>query len=66
MDLTWLIWFLVVVVVASIAFLIIRSLIMPMVPEGARPAVWAIIGIVLLIGLLVFVSGGSWHHGFLR
>jgi len=64
MDLSWLIWFLVLVVVLSIAFWIIKALIMPVVPAGAQPVVWAIIGICLLIGLLVFISGygGSWPH----
>ncbi len=54
------------VVVASIAYWIIKSLIMPVVPAGAQPVVWAIIGICLLIGLLIFFSGGAgfWHHGF--
>jgi len=66
MDFSWLIWFLVFVVVASIAFWIIRALIMPVVPAGAQPVVWAIIGIALLIALLVFIGGntGFWHsHG---
>jgi len=69
MDLSWLIWFLVVVVVLSIAFWIIKALIMPVVPAGAQPVVWAIIGICLLIGLLVFISqfGGGWfHHGYVH
>lgn len=64
MDFSWLIWFLVFVVVASIAFWILKALIMPVVPAPAQPVVWAIIGIVLLIGLLIFVSGhaGWWQH----
>ena len=68
MDLGWLIWFLILVVVLSIAFWIIKALIMPVVPAGAQPVVWAIIGICLLIGLLVFISqGGGWfHHGTLH
>jgi hypothetical protein len=61
MDFSWLIWFLVFVVVASIAFWIIRALIMPAVPAGAQPLVWAVIGICLLIGLLVFIGAGSGH-----
>lgn len=64
MDFSWLIWFLISVVVASIAFWIIKALIMPVVPAGAQPIVWAIIGIALLIGLLIFASGGGFHHGF--
>ena len=63
MDFSWLIWFLVFVVVASIAFWIIKALIMPVVPAGAQPVVWAVIGICLLIALLIFFSGhaGFWH-----
>jgi hypothetical protein len=65
MDFSWLIWFLVLVVVLSIAFWIIKALIMPVVPAGAQPVVWAIIGICLLIGLLVFIGSGTGflHHG---
>jgi hypothetical protein len=64
MDLSWLIWFLVIVVVLAVAFWIIKALIMPVVPTGAQPVVWAIIGIFLLIALLIFISqfGGFWHH----
>jgi len=67
MDLSWLVWFLVFVVVASVAFAIIKYLIMPVVPAAAQPVVWAIIGIFLLIGLLIFFSGhaGLWHGGAL-
>jgi len=66
MDFSWLIWFLIFVVVASIAFWIIKALIMPVVPAGAQPVVWAVIGICLLIGLLIFISSGTgfMHHGF--
>lgn len=39
MDLSWLIGFLILVVVLSIAFWIVRSLIMPVVPPGAQPVV---------------------------
>lgn len=63
MDLSWLIWFLVFVVVASIAFWIIKVLIMPVVPAPMQAIVWAVIGICLLIGLLVFFSG---HAGVFR
>lgn len=64
MDFSWLIWFLVFVVVASIAFAIIRFLIMPAVTPAAQPYVWAVIGICLLVGLLIFIGNGSgfWHH----
>jgi uncharacterized RDD family membrane protein YckC len=61
MDFSWLIWFLVCVVVLSIAFAILKYLIMPVVPAPAQPAVWAIIGVCLLIGLLVFFGGGYYH-----
>ena len=67
MDFSWLIWFLIFAVVASIAFAIIKFLIMPAVAPGAQPYVWAVIGVFLLIGLLVFIgSGGSnfFHGGF--
>jgi hypothetical protein len=63
MDFSWLIWFLVFVVVASIAFWIIKALIMPVVPAPAQAVVWAVIGICLLIGLLIFIGNGS---GFFR
>lgn len=61
MDFSWLIWFLVFVVVASIAFWIIKTLIMPVVPAPAQSVVWAVIGICLLIGLLIFIGEGSGH-----
>ena len=66
MDFSWLIWFLIVVVFLSISFWILKALIMPVVPPGAQPIVWAIIGIALLIGLLIFVSSSSgfFHGGF--
>jgi hypothetical protein len=50
----WIIWFLVAVVVLSIAFAIVKYLIMPVVPPGAQPAVWAILGIIMLIVLIYF------------
>jgi hypothetical protein len=62
MDFSWLIGFLIFVVIASIAFWIIRALIMPVVPAGAQPIVWAIIGIALLIGLLIFFGNGGFSH----
>jgi hypothetical protein len=61
MDLSWIVGFLILVVVLSIAFWIIRSLIMPVVPAGAQPVVWAIIGIVLLIAL-IYAANGYWGH----
>jgi hypothetical protein len=63
MDLTWIVGFLILVVILSIAFWIIRALIMPVVPVSAQPVVWAVIGIVLLIALL-YGANGYWgsHH----
>lgn len=58
MDFSWIITFLIGVVVLSIAFAIVKYLIMPVVPAGAQPAVWAILGIILLIALLYAASGG--------
>lgn len=65
MDFSWLIWFLVFLVVASIAFAIIKYLIMPAVSPAIQPYAWAVIGIFLLIGLLVIISSSSglWHGG---
>ena len=62
MDLSWLITFLIVVVVLSIAYAIVRYLIMPVVPAGAQAAVWAIIGLILLVALIYVVSGPLGHH----
>jgi hypothetical protein len=62
-DLMWIVWFLVVVVVFSVAYWIIRTLIMPVVPAGIQPVVWAIIGLVLLVSLVFFVAGHvPMHH----
>ena len=61
MDLSWIIGFLILVVLLSIGFWIVKALIMPVVPPGAQPVVWAIIGIVLLIALLYFANG-YWGH----
>jgi magnesium-transporting ATPase (P-type) len=63
MDFSWLIWFLVFVVVGSIAFAIVKFLIMPAVAPGAQPYVWAVIGICLLIGLLIVFGHGYSGHG---
>jgi hypothetical protein len=64
MDFSWLISFLIVVVVLCVGFAIIKYLIMPVVPAGFQAIVWAIIGIFLLIGLLYFFSnsGAFFHH----
>lgn len=63
MDFSWLIWFLVFVVVLSIAFWIIKALIMPVIPAPFQAIVWAVIGICLLIGLLIFFGHGFNGHG---
>ncbi len=63
-DLMWIFWFLVFVVVLSVAYWIIKTLIMPVVPATVQPVVWAILGLVLLVTLVFFVAGhfpGS-HH----
>ena len=64
MDLSWLIYLLIFLLVLAGAFAIIKYLIMPALPAPWQPFVWAIIGIALLIALLIFVSGGGFHHGF--
>ncbi len=56
MDLSWIVWFLVAVVILSIAFAIVKYLIMPVVPPGAQNAVWAILGIIMLIALAYFAA----------
>lgn len=53
----WIITFLIAVVVLSIAYAIVKYLIMPVVPPGAQAAVWAILGIIMLIALLYFAGG---------
>jgi hypothetical protein len=66
MDFSWIIWFLVVVVFVSIAFAIVKYLIMPVVPPGAQAAVWAILGIIMLIALLYFASNAlPGHHSLI-
>ena len=66
MDLSWLVEFLIVVVILSVAFAIIKYLIMPAVAPAAVPYVWAIIGVLMLIALIAIFagSGGSLfnHH----
>ena len=56
MDFSSLIHFLFLVVILSIAFAIVKYLIMPVVPAGAQTAVWAILGLILLIALIYAVS----------
>lgn len=54
----WLIWFVIAIIVLAGAYWILKNLIMPVVPAGAQPFVWAIIGVVLLILLLYFFTSG--------
>lgn len=58
MDLSWIVWFLVWVLIAAAAYFIIAKFIMPAVPGGAQPFVWAVLGILLLIALIAFFAGG--------
>ena len=62
MDFSWIIWFLVVVVVLCVAFAILKYLIMPVVPAAMQAFVWAIIGVCLLIMLLYFVGSHFGGH----
>jgi beta-lactamase regulating signal transducer with metallopeptidase domain len=66
MDFSFLIWALLVIVVICIGFWILRTLIMPVVPAGLQPLIWAIIGIFLLIALLIFIGGYGSHPFFHR
>jgi hypothetical protein len=68
MDLSWLISFLIFVVIISAVIAIIKYFIMPVVPAPLAPLVWALIGILILIGLLMYFSGygGFYHHGVVR
>jgi hypothetical protein len=68
MDLSWIIYVLIFLVVACAAFAVIKYLIMPVVPAAVQPFVWAVIGILLLIGLLVLIgaSTGSLHIGHMH
>lgn len=61
----WIIYFLVAVVVLSIGFAILKYLIMPVVPAAAQTAVWAIVGILMLIVLLYFASSVLSGHAIL-
>ena len=61
MDLSWLIGFLIIVLILAAAYFIIARFIMPAVPAGAQVFVWAILGIVMLIALL-YVANGYWGH----
>ena len=61
MDLSWLIGFLILVVILSVAFAIVKYLIMPAVTPAAQVYVWAVLGILLLIALL-YAANGYWGH----
>jgi hypothetical protein len=63
MDFSLIIWILVVAVVLSIAFAVIKFLIMPAIAPGAQVYVWAILGVLILIGLLYVISNGGFVHG---
>lgn len=64
MDLSWIIGFLILVLVLAAAYFIIARFIMPAIPAGAQVFVWAILGIVMLIALL-YGANSYWggHHG---
>lgn len=56
MDFGWIITFLIWVVVLSVAFAIVKYLIIPAVAPAVQVYVWAVLGILLLIALLFFAS----------
>ena len=64
MDLSWIIGFLIIVLVLAAAYFIIARFIMPAIPPGAQVFVWAILGIIMLIALLYAANGywGGGHH----
>jgi small-conductance mechanosensitive channel len=64
MDFSWIIGFLIIVLVLAAAYFIIARFIMPAIPAGAQVFVWAILGIIMLIALLYAVNGywGGSHH----
>lgn len=62
MDLSWIIGFLIVVLVLAAAYFIIARFIMPAIPASAQVFVWAILGILMLIALLYSVNGYWGHH----
>jgi TRAP-type mannitol/chloroaromatic compound transport system permease small subunit len=61
MDLSWIIGFLILVLVLTAAYFIIARFIMPAIPAGAQLFVWAILGIIMLIALL-YAANGYWGH----
>ena len=50
---------LILLVILAVGYLIIAKLIMPVIPPTMQAVGWAIIGILLLIGLLA--AAYSWH-----
>jgi small-conductance mechanosensitive channel len=61
MDFSWIIGFLIIVLVLAAAYFIIARFIMPAIPAGAQVFVWAILGIIMLIALL-YAANGYWGH----
>jgi hypothetical protein len=69
MDFNWIIYLLIIVLVLSLGFAIIKYLIMPAVAPAIQVWVWAIIGVVLLIMVLYFASqymGHGYHSSWGR
>jgi hypothetical protein len=64
MDFSWLIGFLIIVLILAAAYFIIARFIMPAVPAGAQVFVWAVLGLVMLIALLYAANGYWGHHAF--
>lgn len=63
MDFSWIIGFLIIVLILAAAYFIIARFIMPAIPPGAAVFVWAVLGILMLIALLIGANsywGG--HH----
>jgi TRAP-type mannitol/chloroaromatic compound transport system permease small subunit len=61
MDLSWIIGFLILVLVLAAAYFIIARFIMPAIPAGVQVFVWAVLGILMLIALL-YTANGYWGH----
>jgi len=59
MDLSWIISFLIIVLVLAAAYFIIARFIMPAIPAGFQVFVWAILGIIMLIALL-YAANDYW------
>lgn len=64
MDFSWIIGFLILVLVLAAAYFIIARFIMPAIPPAAQVFVWAILGILMLI-VLLYGANSYWtgaHH----